>query len=141
MSDLRLHGLYSYGYLGAALDDLRGYAAAGALILDVRYAPTSRNPVWRRAHLRRELGRRYDWCRDLGNESYRSGEAIRIADLDAGLRRLESCLSEGPVVLLCACADWRACHRRTVAEAAAAVFPGLRIVHLAPGEPLAEAQQ
>lgn len=135
-----MHTLYTYGYLGGTLADLHHYADAGVLILDIRYSPTSRNPLWRKYHLIRELGESYRWNQDLGNVNYKTRKPpFEMADMEAGLDALEPLLRQQPVLILCACRDWHACHRELVAEAAQARWPELVVRHLAPGEALDEA--
>jgi uncharacterized protein (DUF488 family) len=90
------------------------------LLVDVRYQPVcSFTPQWNRAFLAGRYGQRYVWERRLGNLHYRSrGLPIQLAPgsqhaiTDAvGLLRAGTSL-----VLLCACADERACHRSYVAK-------------------------
>lgn len=133
--------LYTYGYQGGSLEDLRHYIAAGALILDTRLVPTSPNPLWRRASLERALGERYRWCKALGNVHFRSGGPVQLLDPEAGLMLLAGLIRESPVILLCACRAWQSCHRRVVAELAQDALPGLQVTHLAPGGPLLELEQ
>ena len=128
--------LYTYGYTGGTIDDLQEYIAAGAFILDIRYSPNGRNPIWRKEHLEAVLGAEYVWVHRLGNRAYRSGGPIRIVDLEGGLAILQDFLAESPVVLLCACPDVDSCHRALVAREAAKRLPLLEIRHLAPGEGL-----
>lgn len=131
-------GLYTYGYQGGSAQDLQHYAAAGALILDTRLTPTSPNPLWRRAALEKLLGNRYRWCKALGNVNFRSSGPVELRDPKAGLELLGGWVVQSPVVLLCACRDWRTCHRRVAAELAQERWPGLQVVHLGPGDPLAD---
>ena len=128
--------LYTYGYLSSTLPELQQIAAAGALILDIRINPTSRNPVWRQGHLRKVLGEAYDWCPDLGNPNYKTGGPMALANEEAGMAVLEPLVIRGPVVMLCACRDWRQCHRRLAAEAFFQRHPDTQVVHLQPGESL-----
>lgn len=133
--------LYTYGYQGGSLEDLRDYASAGALTLDTRLVPTSPNPLWRRASLERALGDRYRWCKALGNIHFRSGGPVQLHDPEVGLETLGELIYQSPVVLLCACRAWQSCHRRVVAEIAQVAFPGLRVIHLAPGDALLDLEQ
>lgn len=135
--------LYTYGYSGGgSLDDLGGYTAAGAVILDIRFSPNSRVPIWRKEHLEAVLRDEYRWVPALGNRDYRSPGSIRIADLSAGLAIVDRYHDEGtPVVLLCACRDWQSCHRATVAEAIRRTTPGLTVRHLAHGETIYTRQE
>jgi uncharacterized protein (DUF488 family) len=130
------HTLYTYGYTGGSIEDLRSYTAAGAVIVDTRYSPNSRAPQWRKEALEAVLGPAcYQWVHSLGNRNYRSGGPISIVDLAHGLRILERLLKDGPVVLLCGCAEADGCHRKVVAEAAEKRL-GCRVHHLAAGERL-----
>jgi uncharacterized protein (DUF488 family) len=90
------------------------------LLVDVRYQPVcSFTPQWNRAFLAGRYGQRYVWERRLGNVHYRSrdlpiqlapGSQHAIAEA-LGLLRAGTSL-----VLLCACANERACHRSLVAK-------------------------
>lgn len=125
--------LYTYGYGRGRVEDLEALAARGVLIVDTRLQPRSRNPPWNRGPLTARLGDAYAWRPDLGNVHYRGDGPIVIQDLERGLAHLRADLEQRPVVLLCVCADVGRCHRKVIAEAAAARWPRLRVVHLHPG--------
>jgi len=85
----------------------------------------------------------YRWLVELGNPQKNDHamtvlrEQLASGDekwpVNRGLALLETILNEsGPCALLCACADWRECHRTVVAEAMRERFPklGLKVVHL-----------
>jgi uncharacterized protein (DUF488 family) len=90
-----------------------------------------------------EEGIDYRWLVELGNPQ-KNDPAMTILreqlasrndlwPVNRGLGLLAKILSEtGPCALLCACADYRHCHRTVVAQAAKARFPDLDvdIVHL-----------
>lgn len=141
-----MHRLFTYGYraTGASMADLQTYAAAGALILDIRYWPWTRNREWHTDTLYERLHEetlavRYMPMRALGNVNYRGGD-IQIANLEYGLSELRDCIDAHPagVVMLCACEDVESCHRSYVAEKALEQMPGLQVVHLRPGQALTE---
>jgi activating signal cointegrator 1 len=132
-----MHPLFTYGYSGGMLTDLQAYAAAGAVIVDVRYRPWSRVPQWRGESLRAALGGAYVHFGSLGNVHYRGDGPIRLANWPVGRMSLEKVLSERPAVLLCACADAGSCHRSVVVEKMVEAFPGLVVRHLLPGDTLA----
>ena len=106
---------YALGYRGwkpAAIQQIS--AELGAIVVDVRFSPSSRAPQWRQGYLQKLLGDRYVHAPELGNRNYR-GSTIEIADLPAGLARIEA-LGQ-PVILMCACPDPAICHRTVIAEA------------------------
>lgn len=128
----KLYPLYTAGYTGIRPDDLlRTARALGALVADIRLSPRSRNPLWNQKKLQETLGERYVYLPDLGNLNYKGGygQGIVIADMDSGASRLEAILQRQPVIILCACADYRTCHRKTVADYMATWY-GARVVHL-----------
>ena len=55
-----MNPIYTFGYANADLADLVALAEQGAVIVDIRYHPTSRLPQWRQEALRR-AGRRLRW--------------------------------------------------------------------------------
>ncbi len=123
--------LYTYGY-GAAgsKQELEKLIAAGATILDVRLRASSRNPLWSKSNLQGRLGDLYVHEPALGNLNYRNGGPIVIADLEKGLKTVESLFDRGPVVLLCACAEGKTCHRMAVAKAVKRQWRDVRICHI-----------
>lgn len=108
--------LYTYGCTGGKIEDLKAYAAAGALILDIRLSPNSPPcPIgWRQVNLKHELGCSYNHDPALGNLTEGKGEPIEIKDLKGGLKRLECELLCQPVVLLCGCKSPIGCHRAII---------------------------
>jgi uncharacterized protein (DUF488 family) len=107
--------VYTLGYAGVTVDELKAVAEAlDATIFDVRYSPQSRNPTFRLAHLKKELGDRYHWLRAFGNVNYRNGGEILLEDPSAGMLAVHQ--SQKPVILMCACRDYDTCHRKTIAE-------------------------
>lgn len=104
----------------------------GALLLDIRYVPTSRRPEWRREALRTLLGAGgYQHEPALGNANYKSSAPIRLAAPERALSPVARTLAQRPVVLLCACRDWQTCHR-AVAAAFLAERLGAPVEHLEP---------
>jgi len=94
------------------------------------------------AHMRR-AGIDYRWLVELGNPQKNDPKMAVLKELLAsgdeqwpvnrGLALLATILREGkPSALLCACADWRRCHRTVVAEAMRSRFPklGIEVVHV-----------
>ena len=93
--------------------------AACRLLVDIRYLPLSPyHPEWSRKQLLARYRHRYRHLRALGNKHYHDpGLPIRLVDEQAGLVCLAGFLQAGwDIVLLCACADAKGCHRTLVAE-------------------------
>jgi len=127
--------LYTAGYTGKKPAMLLAVAERlGAVIVDIRYKPFSRAPMWTRASMQRVWGERYVYVHSLGNVNYKGGEVI-FQDLETGLRTVRSMLLGSQpqllpeflrsepgvsVILLCGCMEVANCHRRLAAEAIAA---------------------
>jgi hypothetical protein len=110
-------------------------------VLDVRFMPTGRNPLWRPGLVAETLAKggipNYQHVKGLGNPDYRSGQpASRLADEPAGMAVLIDLLTDGKnVALMCVCATTPGCHRRLIVAKARAINPGLRVVELEWGQP------
>jgi len=114
--------IYSLGYSqrGAPAQVGRLMQRERMLLLDTRYSPWSRwSPDWNRTTLQDRYGERYRWDKRLGNVNYqRHDYAIHLAEgheqaVQEAARELCSGTS---LILLCACADPRSCHRTLVAK-------------------------
>lgn len=124
--------IYTLGYTGMKPDAILDVAEAlDAYIVDTRISPRSRARHWNGGVMVKNWGARYVHLEALGNLHYKTPGEIVIKDLETGLDQLAELLSERSVILLCACADHRQCHRTTVANAAADRF-NLPVVHLSP---------
>src|SRR5215467_13968699 len=110
--------LYTLGYSGWTPQSIQAEAQArNAVVCDIRYSPASRHPQWRQRQLSQLLGARYQHVQALGNRNYKSGGPIELADDEAGKQAIAELLPTGQsVILMCACKDLTACHRRTAAE-------------------------
>jgi uncharacterized protein (DUF488 family) len=125
--------LYTIGYANRAEQQRLGQLmqARHRLLVDIRLTPFSRAfpdfcreqlhhryNVAEQAHL--PVGERvvrYVWYRSLGNRNYRQGGPIQLASPEQGVRHVVAALLAGrDVILLCACADERHCHRLLVAR-------------------------
>ena len=94
------------------------------------------------AHLRR-AGIDYRWLVELGNPQKNDRKMAVLKEqlasgdeqwpVNRGLALLATILREGrPCALLCACADWRKCHRTVIAEAIRTRYPklGIEVEHV-----------
>ena len=127
--------LYTLGYVGWRLDALQATLdATQAVLVDIRFAPYSRNPVFRKAPLQAQLGARYVHVQALGNRNYQGGP-VDIVDYQRGLRIVAGLLDQwGAAILMCACAEVEECHRKGVGERLREDL-GLTLVHLQRPDP------
>lgn len=109
--------IYTLGYAGYAPEGLRDRVAElGVAVIDVRIAPTSKSPQWRREALADLLGARYLHLPALGNRNAFAGGPALLNDPERALGPVGALLEHGPVALLCGCADVAHCHRGLAAE-------------------------
>lgn len=126
-----LHTLYTVGYQGLKVDELKATAEKlGAMLADVRYSPRSRDPNWSGKRLAEALGDRYCHLQSLGNRNYKgSGGEIELEDIDQGTLAVKLLLEKQPVILMCACWNLQECHRKVVSEIIAQRL-GCEVTHL-----------
>jgi uncharacterized protein (DUF488 family) len=75
---------YGIGYSGRMVDELKRIVEElDAYLVDIRFAPYSRNPAFRKAALEAAFGARYVYLRVFGNRNYKGGP-VDIVDYDAG---------------------------------------------------------
>jgi len=109
--------IYTVGYSGRTPAELATLVdQLGAVLVDIRYSPRSRDPRWAKSNVQKLVGA-YLHLRSLGNVNYRvPGAPAQLADLAAGAEVLRPILEQQPVILMCACRDVHSCHRREAAE-------------------------
>lgn len=129
------HPLFTYGYQHGRPSDLESFINDGALIVDIRFSPFSKNPMWSKAALAARFGSSYRHLRDLGNPNYRSPESgIALYRPEVGIPCLVDMLADRPCVLLCVCPQVYECHRLSVCNLAKDAVPGLSVWHVSPRE-------
>jgi uncharacterized protein (DUF488 family) len=120
------------GYHGRTLDELQAIVAQlDAVLVDIRYAPHSWNPVFRKAALAAAFGDRYVYVRALGNRNFNSDAPPDLVDYDAG-REVLAALGR-PALVMCMCRDAATCHRTEVLRRLAA--DGFTVAEWDGGEP------
>lgn len=128
--------LYTVGYATFdGIEQLQELLTPQAILVDIRYYPSSRwRPEWSRKRLLERFAPNYYHIRELGNINYRSPQLpIELLDAEVGISWLVTHLQAGhDICLLCACADWHKCHRRTVAELLQNEFMEIQPIHLLP---------
>ena len=106
--------IFTTGYTDKKIEDLpKLLDSLDAILVDIRFAPVSRQHEWHQNYLQVLLKNRYRHVQNLGNRSYKEGK-IEIQNLELGLRTI---LSFGTnLVLMCGCADLRPCHRFVISN-------------------------
>jgi len=126
--------IYTLGYASSTPSDISHYAhKLGAIVVDVRLKPWSKDERFTKESLQNVLSHRYRHVGDFGNENYRGGPT-KLKDVEAGMRIVRPLLKDGPIILLCACWKWSECHRKDVADMIRFKMddPSMEVVHLPP---------
>jgi hypothetical protein len=124
--------LIPFGYLApdaeSRLDELM--ARPYAILLDIRFKAWSHRVMWRSGSLLLKYGSNYRTLSALGNVNYKNpGEPHRIANPQYGLQIVGGLLAtRQTIILLCACACYERCHRKTVAEMILDTYPETIVV-------------
>ena len=105
---------YTTGYAGKDINDLKPILdALDAVLVDVRFSPTSEIMRWRLIYLKTLLREKYHHLSHLGSRVFREGRA-QIQNLDLGIKILVS--FNANAILMCECADPKKCHRIIIAQ-------------------------
>lgn len=113
--------VYAIGYTAAGSEQLLEQVMSDPmmLLIDIRLVPRSRwFPQWNKKQLVKRWDKRYRHERRLGNLNYKNRrKPIELVDAAGGIESLVALLQAGySLVLLCACVQYEACHRKLVAE-------------------------
>lgn len=123
-------GRFRLGYTGSTPTMIKHYVnQIGAVLVDVRKSANSRVPHWRGAALATQLGDRYLYLPDFGNDNYLGDGSIQLHNPAIVVEDARVLLQTQPIILLCGCADHRTCHR-TVAARYLAMWLNARTLHL-----------
>ncbi len=103
-------------------------------LVDIRYSRRSYLDEWSGASLRRHFRSSYHAVPELGDVNHLApANPVQLADPTTGLAKVGLLLEAGmDCLLVCACPDWRHCHRRLVATLLQQVYPPLEVTHLVP---------
>lgn len=105
---------YTTGFAGKDINDLKPMLdMLDAVLVDVRFSPTSEVMRWRQIYLKTLLREKYRHVPQLGSRDFREGR-YTIQNLDLGVRVLVS--FNANAVLMCECADLKSCHRLMIAD-------------------------
>lgn len=117
MTDIALqreNKFYTTGFAGKEINDLKPMLERlDAILIDVRFFPTSELMRWRQIYLKTLLREKYRHIPQLGSRASRAGPN-QIRNLELGLKILTS--FETNAVLMCECADTEICHRLVIAK-------------------------
>jgi uncharacterized protein (DUF488 family) len=106
--------IYATGCRAREVTDLPPLLKAlDAILVDIRFAPSSKPLEWSKEYLKLLLKRKYLHVPSLGN---RSSDAVRIAiqNLPLGLKIITELKVN--VLLMCECENEAACHRRIIKD-------------------------
>ncbi len=108
---------YQDGWEPWQLHELIQTIVEHGILVDVRLHPWSKlRDGFGKADLQRDLGGLYIHMPEFGNPKHATG-AIIMKDFDAGVVRLEQLWDESLVpVLMCACWNYHAGHRKAIVE-------------------------
>lgn len=84
-----------------------------AVLVDVRFSPTSEVMRWRQIYLKTLLREKYHHITQLGIRAFREGRPA-IHNLGLGIKVLISFNTNA--ILMCECADINTCHRLIIAK-------------------------
>lgn len=105
---------YTTGCAGKDINDLKPLLdALDAILVDVRFSPTSEIMFWRQVYLKTLLREKYHHVPQLGGRAFREGKA-QIQNLELGIKILVTFNSNA--VLMCGCDDAKECHRIVIAQ-------------------------
>jgi hypothetical protein len=114
----RKYGLYDLGYndLKKAVELAQIADHLGAIVVDIRFQPHTRNPEFSLTHLQEVLGKSYIHIGELGNKNYKDEGEIQLVNAEVGIAKVHSLLAEKSVILICACWKRLDCHRLVVSN-------------------------
>lgn len=105
---------YTTSCAGMEINDLKPMLdALDAVLVDVRFSPTSEIMRWRQIYLKTLLRGKYYHVPQLGSRAFRENKA-QIQNLDLGIKILLS--FDANAVLMCECDDPKECHRVVIAQ-------------------------
>lgn len=106
---------YTTSYAGKDINDLKPLLnTLDAVLVDVRFSPTSEIMRWRQVYFKTLLREKYFHLPQLGNRTFREGSSVQIQNLELGVKVLIS--FNANAVLMCECADPKTCHRLAIAN-------------------------
>ena len=110
----RKNRFFTTGFSSKDINDLKPMLdRLDAVLVDVRFSPTSEIMRWRQIYLKTLLRAKYYHLLQLGNRAFQEGR-VSIQNLDLGIKILLSFNSNA--VLMCECAHLKTCHRHVIAQ-------------------------
>ena len=117
--------IYAIGYAGKSLQEIRRHMESlDACLIDIRYAPHSKNAEFQKKNLQTNLGpSHYLYLQEFGNQNYKgnnhgSNDGIELVDYETGKAKLIEFVTNDQkpnnAILLCGCRNASTCHRTYV---------------------------
>jgi len=127
--------LYTIGYGKFKPEQVKALVEkSGAVLVDVRFSPRSRNPQWAKSNVEKLVGKgNYLHLNSLGNRNYKGDGPIEIVDIERGTQAVATILETRSVILMCQCWDLAHCHRLPASEFIAQKL-GVELAHLSPAD-------
>lgn len=108
--------IYTTGFAGkdfTLLPDLLDFL--GAVLIDVRFAPTAGTEIqWRKDYLRLLLKDRYRHVPHLGNRLSKESNRSSIQNLSLGIKVITEMRAD--LLLICECSTMEGCHRAIISQ-------------------------
>ncbi len=121
--------IYTIGYTSTTPKELIDIVNSLTVkLVDIRISPYSKDYRWRQKSLQQYFADKYLHIQEFGNENYKMG-SIKVPNLHLGIIKIKPVIENQPVILLCACYDYRKCHRNQVSTILAEAFH-LEVEHL-----------
>ena len=104
--------IFTTGYTDKNVADLPDLLEnLDAILIDIRFSPSSKEIIWTKDYLSLMLRRRYQHIPQLGNRADKEGK-IQIQNLELGIRLITNL--DYNALLLCACKNLTECHRLVI---------------------------
>ncbi len=117
---------------GNAEELLTHFTGLGMPLADIRRRAGSRfKREYNLSRLKKRFVQQYCRLKQLGNENYPHKPFV-LVDQEDGLEKAISLFSQKGhgIILMCACADWRDCHRAHVADLLLERLPAAQVIHI-----------
>jgi uncharacterized protein (DUF488 family) len=110
-----INRIFATGYAEQDINNLKPLVEGlDTILVDIRFAPYSKEMFWRKVFLKTLLGDKYLHIANLGNRSFKESDKCAIQNLQLGIETLLGLNMDS--ILFCVCSARENCHRRVIAE-------------------------